>query len=107
VNIPKFVSIIIGLGGTVSITLGISTTDLAYTFGGSISVICSILMLIHFSKKSVKVDVVNPFSSGSKWIGHACGNCGYRVKEEDEIINDKCPRCKHYDLGGDVLHYGL
>lgn len=42
-----------------------------------------------------------------KWVGRACGNCGYRVKEFDEVIDDKCPRCKHYDLDGDVLHYGL
>ena len=43
----------------------------------------------------------------SKWVGRACGNCGYRVKEYDKVINDKCPRCKNYDLNGDVLHYGL
>jgi len=42
-----------------------------------------------------------------KWVGQACGNCGYRVKESDKVIDDKCPRCKHYDLNGDVLHYGL
>jgi len=42
-----------------------------------------------------------------KWAGRACGNCGYRVKEFDKVIDDKCPRCKHYDLNGDVLHYGL
>jgi len=42
-----------------------------------------------------------------KWVGRACGNCGYRVKEGDTVVDDKCPRCKHYDLNGDELHYGL
>jgi len=101
-HIPKFVSIIAGLGGAVSITFGISTTDLKSIIGGSIAVIGAILMLIHFSKKSIKLD-----TEKSTWVGRACGNCGYRVKEYDEIINNKCPQCKHYDLDGDVLHYGL
>ncbi len=105
--IPKFVLVIEGWVGAFLIALGISTTEFVSFLIGSLAVITSILMLIEISKTFGKVDTVNPFSSGSKWIGRACGNCGYRVKEEDEIINDKCPRCKHYDLDGDVLHYGL
>ncbi|MCH8085872.1 MAG: hypothetical protein IIC15_05560, partial [Thaumarchaeota archaeon] len=43
----------------------------------------------------------------SKWAGSACGKCGYRVKDYDVVINDKCPRCKNYDLNDDELHYGI
>ena len=107
-HIPKFVQVITGFGGALLIAFGISNAEFVSIIMGSIMVIVSILTLIEISKKLFgNVDVVSPLTSGSKWVGHACGNCGHRVEEWEEVINDICPKCKHYKLDGDVLHYGL
>jgi len=97
----------VGLGclGAVLVGIGVSNTNPATIISGIALVIGEIIssFKLQIFGENISSVKINQETIQKK----VCGNCGYRVKEFDKVVDNKCPQCKHYDLDGDVLHYGL